>query len=131
MMRRVGENECVCSGDEIRYECSVSGPGSTVWNGTLFHCPTQKNEIFLLHGRFNGTIKYCNSNDRFIAAHAIKRENLCFTSQLIFNASTAVNPSTITCAHDNEVDLMPSIVDSHTVTVTTGQLVILTMDVFL
>ena len=122
VMRRVGEDEGVCPGDEIRYECSISGPGSTVWNGTLFHCPTQKNQLFLLHSRFEGAIKYCNSTNRYIIAYAIKRENFCFTSQLIFNANTAVNPFTVTCAHDNEVDLMPSIVDSHTVTVTTGKL---------
>ena len=122
VMQRVGENECVCPGDEIRYECSISGAGSTVWNGTLFHCPKQKNEISLLHSRFHGT-GYCNSTNESIAAHAIKRENICFTSQLIFNVNTAVNPFTITCAHDNELDLMPSIIDSRTITVTTSKLV--------
>ena len=127
VMRRIGETECVCPGDEIRYEWSISGAGSTVWNGTLFHCPAQRNEIFLLHSRFEGAIKYCNSTNRSIAAHALKPENFCFTSQLIFNANAAVNRFTVTCAHDNEVDLMLSIVDSHTVTVTTGKLVMMCM----
>ena len=122
LMRRVGESECICPGDKIRYECSISGPGSTVWNGTLFHCPAQHNEIFLLHSRFDGAIKYCNSTDRFITAHAIKRENFCFTSQLTFNVNPGVKQTTVSCVHDDEVDLMLSVIDSHTVTITTGKL---------
>lgn len=124
VMQRVGENECVCPGDEIRYECSISGAGSTVWSGTLFNCPAQQNEIVLLHSRFDGAIKYCNSTNRSIAAHATEHEDVCFTSQLIFNASTAVNPSIVTCVHDDGVGLISSIVDSHTVTVITSKLVI-------
>lgn len=119
-MQRIGGNECVCPGDRILYECSIFGVGSTVWNGTLFYCPAQNNEICLLHSSFDEMTMYCNTTNRSVAVHAIKSENLCFTSQLTFSADAGVNQSTVTCVHDNEVDLR--IIGSHTVIVTTGKM---------
>ena len=120
MMRRIGGNDCICSGDRIVYECSLSGPGSTVWSGTLFRCPAQQNEIFFLHSRFDGLTKYCNITNRSLAAHAVKRENNCFTSLLNFSADPSMNNSTAMCIHDNEMDSIT--IASQTLIVITGKI---------
>ena len=119
-MRRIG-SECVCPGDRILYECSLSGGGSTVWKGTLFHCPTKFNELFFLHSRFDNVTEYCNSTSRSIAAHAIQIENHCFTSQLTFSADPGMTGSTVMCVHDKGDN--STIIGSHNVTITTGKLV--------
>ena len=119
MMQRIGGNTCICSGDRIIYECSVSGPGATVWSGSLFQCPAQQDELFLLHSIFDGVKKYCNTTNRAVVVHSVSHENNCFTSQLEFSADPSMNYSTVMCTHDNEVDLIA--IASQTLIITIGK----------
>ena len=120
MMQRIGGNTCICSGDSIVYECSLSGPGYTVWSGTLFSCPVQRNEITLLHSRFDGVTKYYNTTNRSIVVHSVDSENNCFTSLLTFSADSTMNSSTVSCIHDNETSLIT--IGSPTVIIGTGKI---------
>ena len=119
-MQRIEGNRCICSGDRIVYECSISGPGSTVWSGTLFRCPVQRDEIILLHSRFGGVTKYCNTTNRSITVHSLDIENNCFTSRLYFSADSTMNSSTVSCIHDNEINLIT--IGSPTVIIGTGKI---------
>ena len=45
-------NECVCPGHELRFECTVTGGGFTVWMGSVFDCGEYGNQIYLRHSQF-------------------------------------------------------------------------------
>ena len=108
------ENECLCPGDVISYECTVVGNSAVnvVWKGSALMCSSTNNEIILpLHDRNNtsligrrGYYKTCNNgtiSGKIIAAH----ENGTYTSQLLVY-STESTPGTIIgksieCAYDD------------------------------
>ena len=93
---------CACPGDMLTYTCTVVGRGSTQWSGSLFDCPA--NGIILRHDRFdsaNGAVGECNEGA--ILAQSAGVENDCYTSQLSFIASVALNNKTVLCVHNSNV----------------------------
>ena len=53
---------CVCPGDTLSYECTVTGMrgGTTIWTGSAINC--DNNEIALFHYRFDTGIYWtCNN----------------------------------------------------------------------
>ena len=56
-------SKCVCSGRELRLQCTVEGGGITEWTGTAFDCPVENNKITLRHFHFEsgGAIGVCNN----------------------------------------------------------------------
>ena len=52
-IRLTSANACVCSGDTLYYEYSVTGGIATVWKGSAFDCSQKRNEITVPHGEFS------------------------------------------------------------------------------
>ena len=109
--------ECICQGYNATFECSVVGPGSTVWRGSGFRDCTN-NRITLFHSQFTGgTVGICN--DGAIVGRSIGVENDCYTSQLNVFVSSDVIGTSVFCSYDdglNEFDR-----GNLTVTLTTGK----------
>ena len=93
----VSSSRCLCPGDTISYECTITGTevGSTVWTGTAFNDA----EIVLLHSRFHqGTSEtYRNS----IVAKSLSVEGNNYTSQLNVTVTPDTAGKTIECIYDN------------------------------
>ena len=104
------ENECLCPGDVISYECTVVGNSAVnvVWKGSALMCSSTNNEIILpLHDRNNtsligrrGYYKTCNNGTISASITAID-ENGTYTSQLIVNSTPGIIGKTIECAYDD------------------------------
>ena len=94
---------CTCPGYEAVYECTVNGPGATVWRGTaLEECTGGK--IVLRHSDFESGYnlnKTCGASGP-VVGRALSVANDSYTSQLTINVSQHLNGSTIECASDNE-----------------------------
>ena len=93
---------CVCPGDTLTYECTVTGLGSTIWTGTAFECPLTSNEIILLHSRFTsvyGASRSCNNGD--IVARSLSVEGNNYTSQLNVTITPFIAGKTVECLSDN------------------------------
>ena len=111
-------SECICQGYNATYECSVVGPGSTVWRGSSFQ-GCSNNRITLFHSQFpGGTVGTCNSGA--IVGHSVRVESICYTSQLNIFIGADVIGTTVFCSYDNglnEIDI-----GNTTITLTTGML---------
>ena len=94
--------QCVCPGDDLTYECTVVGAGSTVWTGSAFSCSTSNNEITLLHSRFSSTqgdYGSCNNGD--IVARSLSVEGNNYTSQLNVTVTYDTAGKTIMCLYSD------------------------------
>ena len=117
--------DCVCSGRRQTYQCTVCGPGATVWTGTLFECDNQ-NLITLRHREFENGSSSGECNNRALIASSIgtsldsncSRE--CFVSELSFIAESDFSNKTIKCLHNNGT--VENLVDETTVHVITGKM---------
>ena len=90
-----------CPGDVLIYNCIITGPGNTIWNGTAFSCPSKSNETILRHSQFtSGTFGTCNA--RAITARSLGVVNSCYSSQLNVTVSSDMNNKTIECAHSSD-----------------------------
>ena len=109
-------SECICEGYSAVYECTVEGPGSTVWKGGSFRdCPN--NRITLFHSQFrSGTNGTCNAGS--VVGRSVRVEGSCYTSQLNIITSPDVVGTTIFCAYDDGLNEMD--IGNSTVTLTTG-----------
>ena len=101
-------NDCVCPGDTLTYECTVVGDrgGITVWMGDFFRCPNGKKEIGLLHsdftnGQAGGVYNTQTCNDGNVVGRIIRVENGVFTSQLNVTLTSDIIGRSIECAYDN------------------------------
>ena len=94
----VSINGCVCPGDTLTYECTVTGGAVIVWTGSAIHCPYTSDEIVLIHGRFNGS-KLCN--DGAIVARSLFAECNYFTSQLNVTITPDIAGKRVVCLHFN------------------------------
>ena len=102
-------NDHVCPGDTLTYECTVVGDGGgiIVWMGEFFSCPNGKREIELLHSDFtSGQARVYNTqtcNDGNVMGRIIRAsaENGVFTSQLNVTLTSDTAGRSIVCAHDN------------------------------
>ena len=92
-------SDCTCPGYYSQYECTVTGGIATVWKGTAFNCPSNDNEIVLLHAHSTESAETCNNGA--IIGRVISTDNGTYTSQLMVRISPEMSSSTITCAYDN------------------------------
>ena len=98
------------------YECTVSGSGTTIWDGSAFRCPGDR--VILRHSQFkSGTSDSCNGGE--IVGHSIGVVgNVCFTSQLNVTVGSNMDGETVSCTHN--VDANTTVVGMHTIAITTG-----------
>ena len=93
-------NDCVCSGYDVTFECTVFGGGFTVWRGSAFNCPLSLNEILLSHSNFeDGTVRTCNNGA--IAGHSVRVMDNFYTSQLVISFTSGLDGTTIECTHED------------------------------
>ena len=92
---------CVCPGDTLSYECTVTGGGGvTIWTGSAFNCSFKYNKIILIHSRFDtGTSGTCNNGA--IVARSLSIEGNNYTSQLNVSVTPDTVGKTIECGSDN------------------------------
>ena len=89
-----------CPGDVLTTECTTTGGGATVWQGTALQC--DYSEIVLLHSQFNGSYNYIGTcNNRTIIAQALGVVNNSYISQLNVTVSPELNNTTVECWHHN------------------------------
>lgn len=91
--------ECICQGYNVTYECTVVGPGSTVWRGSsLQGC--SNNQITLFHGQFSrGTVVRCNGGS--VVGRSVRVDDNCYTSQLEIFVGANLIGTTVSCFYDN------------------------------
>ena len=96
--------DCVCPGQNITYECTVSGGEFTLWNFDN-NCSVVLNHD---HREFEFSIqsRVCSDQAR-IVGQGIGIENNCFTSQLTVFMSSNFTGNTIGCyVHDERTRLL-------------------------
>ena len=104
-------NDCPCPGENLAYNCSVTGSGFTIWRGSAFNCPNVDGEsrIRLRHSSFGasgGTTGVCNDGAIIGRSIQISRDslgNLVYTSQLVVNVTASPNVigQTVECVYLN------------------------------
>lgn len=88
----------VCAGQQLLYECTVVGPGTTIWEGSAFQCAG--GSILLSHSLFlSGTTDVCNNGA--IVGRSLSVDNNCYTSQLSITTDVTMDGETILCVHNN------------------------------
>ena len=102
ILREIKPTGCVCPGDILTYECTVTGRPFeyTIWTGSAINC-LWGYEIFLPHYHFNEserTIRHCNG--AIVARSLYVIDNL-YTSQLSVTLTPDIMGQTIKCATDN------------------------------
>ena len=111
--------DCACPGENVLYECTVPGVGSTIWRGEAFDCPETNNKIQLLPG-IDSTLQ-CNDGEILARPiHPQPSESL-YTSQLTVRVGPDTNGTTIECLHDDGAGNITE-VGSTALTMTTGML---------
>lgn len=86
----------------MTYECTVVGGQLTVWTGNAFICPSDNDEVALLHSRFNsayGTNRSCNNGT--IVGQSLSVEGNNYTSQLNITVTPDIAGKTVMCSSDN------------------------------
>ena len=108
----VTESNCSCT---IVYQCTVTGKGSTVWQGSAFHCDDTEGSLTLRHSQFASGMYEEECNGGEVVARAIGVNESIFTSQFSLTVSPEMNNKTVECAYDNGTTV--SVIDTATVTV--------------
>ena len=89
-------------GCELVVECTITGRGATVWQGTIFDgCQNEK--ITLRHSEFTSGIVIngsCGTRQPIIG-RSISVANRSFISQLLVNVSEDLMGKTIECANES------------------------------
>ena len=100
------DDDCICPGDTVTYECTVIGDtgGFTLWMGDFFRCSSGNKVIELIHHQFiqGGGIpnaRICNNGN--IAGRLIRIENGSYISQLNVTLTSDIVGRSIECAYDN------------------------------
>ena len=95
-----------CPGDVQTIECTITGDGLTLWQGTAFQCVSTSNEIILRHSQFGESYNPIGTcNDGAIVARALGVVNGSYISQLNVTVSPELNNTTVECWHDNGTTL--------------------------
>ena len=96
----VSSSRCLCPGDTISYECTVTGieAESTVWTGSHVGCGGVA-EIILFHRHFHQGTGNIHRNS--IVARSLSVEGNNYTSQLNDTVTSDTVGKTIVCFHDN------------------------------
>lgn len=101
-MHAVSSTACLCPGDNLHFECTIVGRGTTLWRGSAF---MTCDYIALLHSRFTqGTSGICNSGS--LIGRSVEVGNDCYTSQLNITLSRELDEHSIECVHDNGTQLL-------------------------
>ncbi len=88
--------ECACPGEVLSYTCTAVGPGSTVYTGSAFNCPSSQDQIVFRHSEFQpGTIKTCT--DGRIVGQPLVAHNGAYTSQLNVSVDAELNNREVEC----------------------------------
>ena len=129
-------SNCTCPGDQLTFECTSFGGIATVWHGSAFNCGYQdglkvRDEIILIHNRFNSGVEgECGNSGQILAQSVGVENNTYFTSVLNVTVSTDMNNRTIETLCDTEkVDGSRMLVNIMrlTVQVATGNLKLLSI----
>ena len=88
------------------FACSIAeGGGLTVFQGNLLECDSSRNEIALLHSRFNTTSAATNGTCNNGRVHGyslpINDSEPCYISQLYVMVNPDMIGKSIKCAYDN------------------------------
>ena len=92
------------------FQCTVSGPGLTLWKGTYFDtCPNGR--ITIRHSQFNGGLETVVGNQTCgtggsVFWRAIKLMNDSFISELTISVSDDVEGHTVECAHSDGTNVL-------------------------
>ena len=92
---------CVCPGDTLTYECTVTGGVATIWTGTAFEC-SFFNEIVLRHSRFPSVSVvsvFCNNGATVARSLSVEGNN--YTSQLNVTVTLEKVGKTVECLRNN------------------------------
>ena len=110
---------CVCPGyTKAFFECTVAGTtsGSTVWEGSAFHCANNGDEINILH-KTGFMSREMKCNDGIIVGRGLRVQDNCFTSQLIINITSDMIGESIECIYDDALG-NETIIGSLTIAIT-------------
>ena len=94
-------SDCTCPEDIITYNCIISGPGFTIWQGNAFDCLSQGDVIPWSHTSFGNNInatKQC-SGGAIVGREVGVSEGNIYTSQLSVTASSNLIGRTVECVH--------------------------------
>ena len=93
--------ECICPGQNVIYQCTVTGEGFTVWGGTAFQCTGDS--ITLRNSDFGSVSSPAvgECNDGQIIGRGVSQENNSYTSQLNITLSEGLVGETVTCGVDS------------------------------
>ena len=99
-------SECICPGHTLTYQCNVVGGSITFWNGSLFDCSSNSNQILLRHSEFQQASASGDCNNEAVIANSISESltnnsNKCYSSQLTISVSPAMNNKTIECNRED------------------------------
>ena len=96
---------CVCPGDVLTYQCSVSGGIATVWRGSAFDCIN--NSITLHHEQygFGNAIGECS--DSHLLGQGLYLDNRQYVSILNVTVNSNFNNTTIECFYSDDFRLIP------------------------
>ena len=122
----VGENknnfvqlyDCTCLGHTQIFECTVCGPGFTVWQGSALQC--QASEIRLRHSQFINSQVTGECNDGAIAAWSVGSQNGCYVSVLTVDIGMEMVNQTIECVYYDNVQSSSTTVGETRLIITEG-----------
>ena len=101
----VSPNECICPGDKLTYECTVTKGAQTIWNGSAFDCPDRNNQI-----KFNSKLRYYRNRrctNATIKGRIISTGGNNYTSQLSITVTPDTARKSIACLSNNERTTRP------------------------
>ena len=102
-------SDCVCPGHELRLQCTVVGPGFTVWKGSAFtehNCSSD--QVQLRHSQFKSGTATNDCNNGTIIARGINKTSHSdgdkFISQLTIQlgVNDSLDGRTVECVHDHQ-----------------------------
>ena len=107
------------------YECSTSGPGTTLWEGSVFRTAADCDSIFLRHSQFNttsqGARESCNNGG--IVGKSLNVVDQCYTSQLNVTIDSSLDGATVSCIHVSNGERHE--IGNNTITITMGKTITL------
>lgn len=114
-------NDCTCLGYTQTYECSISGGGLTVWNGSAFDCLHTQNGISLRHSQFVDSQAAGECNNGTVIASSIGISGGCYVSQLNITITPERVNESIMCAHHDVQQYETTIIGQTVLEITMGK----------
>ena len=114
-------DDCNCLGYNQTYECSVSGGGLTIWNGTAFDCSRTQNEIRLRHSQYGDSQATGKCNNDTIIATSVGALGACYVSQLNVTITPEKINETIMCVYRDIILEETTIIGQAVLEITVGK----------